>query len=255
MTPDVVVDIGNSRMKWGRCLPTVATGGTVSLPLGDPKAWDEQADAWGIGTDSRWAVASVNPPATSSFESWRRAKGGAAVHIEKPGRLPLRFAVDDPDALGIDRALNALTALHRVPAGTPAVVISVGTAMTIDCVSGDGVFLGGAILPGPWLMARVLNQNTAKLPLIEPEPELMTAYRGTNTTDAIRVGIQLAIVGAAEEAVFGFTSECGSPPTVFITGGGRHYFGSWEFVADVRRVISDPTLTLEGIRIAAEALP
>ena len=84
---------------------------------------------------------------------------------------------------------------------------------------------------------------------------LMTAYRGKNTVEAIQIGIQLAIVGAAEEAVFGFASDCKEPPTVFITGGERHYFGSWEFVAEVREIITHPTLTLEGIRIAAEALP
>jgi type III pantothenate kinase len=254
VTPDVVVDIGNSRMKWGRCLPTVADGGSASLPLDDLNAWDDQAEAWGVGPSAWWAVASVNPPALNAFKKWRRTKGGNWAVFDRPRLLPIKTQLDDPDSAGIDRLLGALAASRRVPGGGPLVVVSVGTAMTIDCVDAVGVFLGGAILPGPWMMARALREQTAKLPLVDPQPELMTAYRGKNTTEAIQIGIQLAIVGAAEEAVFAFTSEVGQPVSVFITGGGSHYFGSWDFVADTREIVIDPLLTLEGIRIAAEAL-
>jgi type III pantothenate kinase len=45
------------------------------------------------------------------------------------------------------------------------------------------------------------------------------------------------------------------PVSVFITGGGCHYFKGEAFAADTREVVIDPLLTLDGIRIAAEALP
>jgi type III pantothenate kinase len=253
MTPDVVVDIGNTRMKWGRC----AAGGVtdmVALPLDDLNAWDHQAEAWDVRPAAWWAVASVNPPVTEAFKAWRRPRGGACAVFDRPSLLPIRAAVDAPDEVGIDRLLNALAARHRVPDGTPAVVISVGTAVTIDYVGPDGVFQGGAIFPGPGLMARSLHEHTAKLPLVEPEPELMTAYCGKNTGEAIRIGIQLAIVGAAEEAVYAFAYEMRQPVSVFVTGGGLHYFGSWEFAADTREIVLDPMLTLDGIRIAAESI-
>ena len=43
VTPDVVVDIGNSRIKWGECGPGKVDEFYASLPGDDPHAWDVQA--------------------------------------------------------------------------------------------------------------------------------------------------------------------------------------------------------------------
>ena len=75
--------------------------------------------------------------------------------------------VDEPDAVGIDRVFGALAAKSMVPAGTPAITVDVGTAVTVNLIDADGVFQGGAIFPGPRLMGLALHQHTAKLPLID----------------------------------------------------------------------------------------
>src|SRR5581483_1257953 len=167
VTPDVVVDIGNSRMKWGRCI-----GGRVaelvSLRHNDPVAWKRQAEQWDVNSLARWAVAGVAPQAMRRFGDWLPTCEAITATITNElfadGDLELVTEVEEPDRIGIDRLLAALAAFSRVPEESSAVAISVGTAMTVDFVEPDGTHGGGVILPGPELMARSLHEHTAKLP-------------------------------------------------------------------------------------------
>lgn len=252
MTPDVVVDIGNSRMKWGRCLPTVENGGWVSLPLDDLNAWDDQAEAWGIDETAWWAVASVNPDVTETFEQWRRTKGGTCVVFDKPSQVPIRLAVDEPDAVGIDRVLNAFAA-HCLAHPQPAIIVSVGTAATVDLIDAQGVFHGGAIFPGPRLMAYALHAHTAKLPLVDADTLPAVVAPGKNTEDAILAGIRAAVVGATILLATHYADES-EPPWVFVTGGAAGDLEQFNFGPRFKGTRAVPTLTLDGLRIAAEGL-
>jgi len=253
MTPDVVVDIGNTRMKWGLCREGRIQR-MASLQSLNPTAWSLKAEQWQLPHPARWVVTGVNPNPIIPFHDWATARGDTLVGIGSHEEIGLPLAVEEPAKVGIDRLFTALAAVRRTPPDTPVVTINVGTAMTIDFVSPDGVFLGGAILPGPQTMAKSLRDYTAKLPLIDAEPQGLCDYRGKNTVEAIQVGIQLAIVGAADEAVLGFAYDMNQPVSVFITGGGYRYFGGAEFAGETREIVRDPRLTLDGIRIAAEAL-
>lgn len=258
MTPDVVVDVGNSRVKWGR----VADGriaDKVSLPLDDAVAWKRQAEGWRLPPAARWATAGVNPPAMWRLHEWLTAHGWAVRTVTSPelvaAEVPgFRTTVEEPDKVGVDRLLGALAAGRRKPADASAVVVQVGTAMTIDFVRPCGRHVGGAILPGPRLMARSLHQHTAKLPLVEVEPAVPTEVWGENTTDAIRLGVANAVLGAADQMVWDWAAGQGLPPAVFVTGGDAGYFRQFVFTADVS-VCHDPGLVLDGLRLAAEALP
>ena len=48
MKADLVVDVGNTRIKWGRCSADAVTD-LVSLPAADPITWQLQLDQWHIG--------------------------------------------------------------------------------------------------------------------------------------------------------------------------------------------------------------
>ena len=254
MTPDVVVDIGNSRMKWGRCLPTVTDGGWVSLPLDDLNAWNDQVEAWGINVDARWVVASVNPPVTQTFKNWCCSKGGTSIVFDRPSQVPIRTNVDEPDAVGIDRLLNALAARRRCPDGEPVVIIDAGSAVTVDYLDDQNVFRGGAILPGPRLMARSLHDYTAKLPEL-PIHEIPNADPpGRNTRDAITVGIMAALMGGCVMLVEEYAALGSRPPTVLMTGGAIGCLLDFDFAAGTQAGGPFP-LTLEGIQLTAEALP
>jgi type III pantothenate kinase len=254
MTPDVVVDIGNSRIKWGRC-----EGGRVidkvALPLGKPSIWSEWLVRWNLAGKEAWAIAGVNPARQQRFLTWLDTRAGRVATIDHSRFSGLKVAVEHPTKVGIDRLLTALAAHRAAPAGRPAVAINVGTAMTVDLVDADGTFAGGAILPGPALMARSLHRYTAKLPRIPIDPAPPVAAWGRNTRDAIELGIGAAVVGAADFLVWEWANRFDPKPCVFVTGGDGGYFSGFEFTADIGPVRIDDTLTLEGIRIAAEALP
>jgi type III pantothenate kinase len=249
MTPDVVVDIGNSRMKWGRCADGRVVD-VIRLPLDDPHAWN--AELAKLPSVSKWAVASVNPTALHRFVSWSSNHGNTVV-FEKYTDLPIRLNVDEPGKVGLDRLCGAVAAKAMVPAGTPAITVDVGTAVTVNVIDAEGVFQGGAIMPGPRLMGRALHEFTAKLPLIDLS-EVPPETPGKNTGAAIRIGVFSALMGGMNGLVSLFTDECSEPPWLFITGGGHHLLEGYRSpgVAQTRII---PTLTLEGIRIAAEALP
>jgi type III pantothenate kinase len=255
VTPDVVVDIGNTRMKWGLCRDGDVRE-VVRLPLDDTTTWEaELAKLTRTGFFAReWAVASVNPPALARFIEWAHSRGRTVV-FEKHTDLPIRVNVDEPEKVGLDRLFGAVAARSLVPLGTPAITVDVGTAVTVNLIDADGVFQGGAIFPGPRLMARALNEFTAKLPFSEPTDGYAdVAVPGKSTAAAIRAGILAAVGGGMVEISSMLADECRVPPWMFMTGGGGHLVNYYKlpWLAEMKLV---PTLTLDGIRIAAEALP
>jgi type III pantothenate kinase len=254
MTPDVVVDIGNSRMKWGLCREGRIER-MASLQPGNPDSWTAKAKQWELLRPTRWVVTAVNSNPIIPFFDWMKARGDISTSIVGHDEIGLPVSVEHPEQVGSDRLFTALAALRRVPSGCPVATINVGTAMTVDFVNTDGVFIGGLIMPGPRTMAKSLRRYTDRLPLVETVPWHSIDCCGQNTVEAIQIGISRAIVGAADGAIFSFAYDMEQPVSIFITGGGYRYFAGEEFVADTREIVRDPLLTLDGIRIAAEALP
>lgn len=134
-----------------------------------------------------------------------------------------------PETVGADRLAQASAAWLRTRG--PCVVVSMGTAITIDVVNRRGEFVGGLIAPGLSLMAKALHEHTALLP--EVEPARMGSPVGRHTRDAIRAGISFAAEGLIRAA-------CSrSPGRVFGTGGDAPLF------RDLFDVVV-PDLALEG---------
>jgi type III pantothenate kinase len=177
--------------------------------------------------------------------------------------VPLPIRVEAPERVGIDRLLAALTANHLRQQDRPAVVIDLGTAITVDLVSAQGEFCGGAILPGFALSARALAEQTDALPLVsfvaedqEPAPV------GKSTVGAIESGLYWGAVGAIRELICQYTAAAVPPPDVFLTGGAAERVAArlstdektsspgFERPINARHVDS---LVLSGIALAHEA--
>lgn len=246
MTPDVVADVGNTRVKWGWGAPLKL----ASLPPDDPAAWAAQLALLPPAAGRRsWAMAGVHPDRLACLKDWAEARGDA-VRVITHADIPLTADVDEPARVGIDRLLNAIAA-RQLADPQPAIVISVGTAVTIDLV--DGAFRGGVIFPGPRLMAESLHAWTARLPRVEADALPDTDAPARNTPDAIRAGIRAAIVGAAYLLVDRYTFRRNSP-WVFVTGGAAGALADIDYGDPMMGTRHVPTLTLDGIRLAAEAL-
>ena len=150
----------------------------------------------------------------------------------------------NPAEVGADRLLNAAAAKEKY--GAPLIVVDLGTAITLDVVSSDGEYLGGAIAPGMEVGMELLFSRTAKLPqvsLVAPEK-----YIGSSTAEAIQSGIIYGFVGMIDALSIGIFNELGGPCRVIATGGHAKILAEHsQIVTDV-----DPWLTLDGLRLVYE---
>ena len=197
----IAADVGNARIKLGWFDRRAAAGlpeprRTLALDDRSPdfavlSAWLEEIPAGRRRRRPAWRIASVNRPAATRLIDWLRSnRPQDRVALLAAGDLPLAVALPRPDMVGVDRLLDAVAANVLRPADRPAVVVDVGTAITVDLVSRDGAFCGGSILPGIAMSARALHEFTDLLPLLDvseldaPPPAL-----GDSTESAMRSGL------------------------------------------------------------------
>jgi type III pantothenate kinase len=263
-TPLIAIDVGNSKFKLGLFRQTK----TEELPepqatllLSGQSPEFDQLDAWlagdraeedhngasWIASPLRWHIGSVNRLAVSRLIDWLRDhRPDDEIVLLTSGDLPLFVKVPRPDMVGVDRLLDALAANRLRNPGRPAVVVDIGTAITVDLVDVGGAFLGGAILPGIAMSARALHEFTDLLPqidmteLAEPPPAL-----GTATIAAMRSGLFWGAVGAVRQLVEQMAGDGNAE--ILLTGGAGPVVA--KLMGTAARYV--PHLTLAGIALAA----
>ena len=150
-----------------------------------------------------------------------------------------------PETTGPDRLLAAVAATAWRP-GTPNIVVTAGTAVTVNLTDSRGRFRGGAILPGFGVAAAALAGGTAALPLVAlttPPPPL-----GRSTVAALQSGIHHAVCAAVDRLVEEYAALADGPADVYLTGGGAALLG--EGMQASHTLV--PNLVLRGLRHAAE---
>ena len=191
-------------------------------------------------------LASVAPSVTTSLKGGLEQLTGCAVaELDSDVDLPLELDVDEPLAVGADRIANALGVLELFK--TDAVVIDFGTATTFDCVTSDGRFIGGPIMPGLKTSAEELTQKAAMLPATDLTPPSRVIARRTD--DCIKAGVLYGAADAVDGMIRRIRAEwpTDNVPVVVATGGLADVL--MPFTSEIDRVTQG--LTLEGIRVAA----
>src|SRR5881296_180646 len=194
-------------------------------------------------------VASVAPPITQSLcDGITAATTRQPVLVDARSKLPIVLDVDEPLTVGADRIVNTLAALELFKKDT--IVVDFGTATTFDCITGDGRFIGGVIMPGVRTASDALIRNTAKLPATELTPPAHVI--GRRTEDCIRAGVLLGAADAVDGIVRRIKGEWpnGNSPQVIATGGLANLVAP--LAGEIESV--HPDLTLAGLRFAATAL-
>lgn len=146
--------------------------------------------------------------------------------------------------VGADRVANAVAAHAKY--GGKIIVVDLGTGTTLDAVSNNGEYLGGAIAPGIQISLEALFSRAAKLrgvQLIAPAKAI-----GNTTASSLQSGIIYGFAGQVDALVDKFQQEMGGGAKVIATGGLS------ELIAEHSRTIElcDNLLTLEGLRIIYE---
>lgn len=193
--------------------------------------------------------ASVVPQVTRAVhDGVMRATTVQPATVDARSKLPIRLDVDEPLTVGADRIVNTLAASQLFHRDT--IVVDFGTATTFDCITADGRFIGGVIMPGIRTASDELVRKTAKLPATElSAPDHVI---GRRTEDCIRAGVLLGAAEAVDGLVRRIRAEWpnGQNPTAIATGGLAPII-----VPLVKEIASiQPDLTLTGLCLAARAL-
>jgi type III pantothenate kinase len=189
-------------------------------------------------------VGSVVPSAT---RAWVKALGEIVatppVTVGPTSPLPIRLDVEEPLTVGADRIVNTLAAREMYHRDT--IAVDLGTATTFDCISADGVFLGGVIAPGLSSGLEWLDRRTAKLPRVELEPPKLIIGRRTET--CIQSGVFYSAVDAVDGIVRRIKAEWQKPGALVVATGGFAKVVA-PYLATVDE--TEPFLTLYGLAMA-----
>ncbi|MGH7427898.1 MAG: type III pantothenate kinase [Candidatus Methylomirabilaceae bacterium] len=190
------------------------------------------------------SIASVVPPLTSVLvEMCERHLGIRVAVIDARSPLPIRLDVEEPLTVGADRIVNTLAAAQLFHRDT--VAVDLGTATTFDCITAEGVFVGGVIAPGVTTAAETLVRRTAKLPRVDLErpPNVI----GKRTETCLRSGIFFGAVDTIDGIVERIRREWQRPNLLVVaTGGLATLIGP--HCRTVER--TEPFLTLYGLDLA-----
>ena len=253
----LTLDIGNTEITVGWFEGKNLTGRwrLTTNPDRTPDEWGTALAAFLLQAgrspnEARGVVyASVAPGVTQSLaQAAGVITGRTAIGIDARTPLPIKLDVDEPLSVGADRIVNTLAA--KVLYGTDTIVVDFGTATTFDCITADGRFIGGVIMPGLRTSADQLSRRAAKLPATELLPPERVI--GRRTEECIRAGVLLGTADAVDGIVRRIIKEWPTKqvPRVVATGG---LAGLISPLTETMREVA-PDLTLHGLRIAAGVL-
>ena len=251
----LAVDVGNTetllglysgsdvQRSWRISTQRHPTGDEMALMLSGLLATEVD----GLSSIERAVIASVVPAIDRSWDEAFDQLGIPNRRIDASSPLPVTLDVDEPASVGADRIVNTLGTRCLYARNT--IVVDLGTATTFDCITADGVFLGGVIAPGPRAGIDRMHQYTSKLPSVEIRlPEKVI---GRRTVTCLESGVFYSIVDGIDGIVRRILDEWNpEDPLVIATGGLASVIAP--HCQTVQQV--DPYLTLHGLICADEHL-
>jgi len=276
----LLVDIGNTRVKWARLVDgqlgrqhAAAHAGWSSEDFaralfGAQRAFtDERRGSRsverersaaqrlgdvepiaGAGRDRILAVSVAGARVDSLFTAAAKARTGLAPELftskRTAGGVTTQYV--EPWRLGADRLVGAIGA-HRLARGRPVCVIAVGTALTLDLVDGQGRHRGGAIVPAPDLMKDSLLSKTNGIRRRAQGGSPAGSFFARSTRAAIEQGSRYAAAAVIDRAVAEARKVIGHVPLVLLTGGGAPALRP--LIRSRHRLV--PDLVLQGLAVLA----
>ncbi len=205
-------DLGNTRLKFA---PLGDEGDVGELQAAAHAGAADGLAALGLPRGEVAYLSSVASVALRDALLEALTRRFARIHVARtlPRCGGLRIAYPAPERLGVDRFLSLL-AVHGRRA--PALVVSVGTALTLDLLDASGQHHGGRIAPSPRLMREALHARAAQLPVEGGG----YAEFATDTVDALASGCEGAALALVERSVARGESLLGVQPGLLLHGGG-----------------------------------
>jgi len=192
-------------------------------------------------------IASVVPTQQQAWQEFSLKYTGCTPLLVNTPTLKsgIKILTDNPADVGADRIVNAVAAFEQY--GKSCIVVDFGTAITFDCVSARGEYLGGAIMPGMSISLDALSNRTARLPRVDISIPPQKAI-GANTVDAIRSGLLFGYGAMVDGLIKKLSAEFTETPQVIATGGMAELISA--YTESIQ--IVDPMLTLKGLSLLYE---
>ena len=226
---NLIIDEGNTM-----CKMAVADGGAIVAHQASRNIdgavllhWSEQ---YGI---DRIISASTR---RNSVELPQEFQGIRHIRLCPSTKLPIKIGYATPQTLGCDRVAAAVGASVLFP-NANVLIVDVGTAITVDFLSSDGVYQGGVISPGPEMRAKALNTFTGKLPLVEVPDKSELA--GKSTIDALQFGIVNGVRFEIDGYINAYRAET-QDVKIVVTGGAAA-------IVNRADVVYEPNLVIIGM--------
>lgn len=242
----LLVDAGNSTVKWALCKPGEFHGSDRFSHRG--------RDITGLLT-RYWA--SLKPPSgvfvanvagkrlgedltAWTQQQWLQTPEFIGATGEACG---VRNAYPAPETLGVDRWAALIAAHHHVRGA--ACIVDCGTAITLDLLMADGQHQGGLILPGIEMLKRALREDTAG---VRPSEEVQAAAGiASSTGNAVHGGALYMVVAAIDRIISDLADTRRQPFETVITGGDAETI----LTLLAHPAHYDPALVLKGLAILA----
>lgn len=159
-------------------------------------------------------------------------------------KLPFTTPVGKPETIGADRLAICAAAVDLFPNGHN-LAIGLGTCITYNYINKSREFLGGSISPGMTMRFRAMHEQTALLPMVEPDHHfpLIGFDTKTNLQSGVIMGMAKEIDGIIDAYALKFNNF-----NVLLTGGDMAFF-----VPHLKnRIFADPYLIFKGLYAICE---
>ena len=244
---NLLVDIGNSRIKW-------CDGGRARAPGSLHAAVYTRADVgacldahWQIlaKPESIWVANVAGRSVAGQLSRWTMAHWAVEPQFAEVARMAggVRNAYADINQLGVDRWLALIATWQKY--ASAACIVDCGTAVTVDGLDGAGRHLGGLIVPGIPMMRQALYQSASGIPADDGAG--FVHGLADNTAQGVITGCTLAVVALIDRAVTAIREKADDKLTCVITGGGA------EQIRPLLQTgfVHDPLLVLSGLAVIA----
>ncbi len=263
---NLLIDIGNSRIKW--CLYNGVENefGFDGAMLNDKSELPELFyEHWThLDSPDRVVVSNVSGQKLAEIlDAWVEQAWQIKTEYVKTeaSGFGVSNAYSDYPGLGVDRWMVIIAAWQRFREQEKAVcVVDCGTATTIDGISATGQHLGGFIVPGYTIMQEMLLNNTSDIELANkilpgkilpkessPAKELPSIKFSSSTEEGVNNGCYLVMISIIDRVVTSMQEDYGEQVNCIITGGNA------ELVVEqlAGRFEYEPGLVLHGLAIVS----
>ncbi len=216
----LTIDIGNTSTSWvlfsGDRIVRRGRADTASLKSAKTISRELSTNLGKrLGGISGVSIAGVVPALNKSFRSACEQTFSLKPLLIDHRNAGVKIFGNRPGQAGADRLANIAEAYARY--NRSVIVVDFGTATTLDVVTQEGEFIGGAIAPGIELASNALSAAAARLPHVKfKRPEHVI---GRNTIECMQAGLFHGYVGMVDHLVRESAEEIGGDPTVIATGG------------------------------------